>query len=120
MTDYTPQAKSALRTISDKGMAVEFLRKTAGEVDPVTGVDSSSVGVIAARAVQLPVEKSSSFPEALRGRRISRLLVAAHGLSITPLAGDSVVVSGVTWQVFESVPLAPNGQAIIHTCTIYV
>ena len=123
-TKYTTQINSAQRLIAAKGRPLVLKKPLAGGIDPVTQADTRTFTDHNISAVQLPTgqpgREESNLPENLRGRRVIKLLIAAKGLAVEPLAADLIVIDGASWTVLSTTVLAPDGVPIIFTSILYL
>ncbi len=117
MSQYDAIASRALATITAKGGTITFSRGQTGAVyDPITdtwsgGSDSPATG----KAVQLANNPQKFIALSLTIENAITLLVAASGLSITPIPGDVFGWSGVFYTAKSVESTAPDGTPILYT-----
>lgn len=114
---YDPVSARALVTITAKGATVTFARAGSGGVyDPVTdtwsgGSDAPASG----KAVQIPDNPLRFQALGLTTANAITLLIAASGLSITPVPGDVFGWSGTFYTAKDCEAVAPDGVPILWT-----
>lgn len=117
MGKYDAVAQRALATITAKGETITFARGSSGAVyDPIT--DSFSGGTAAnatSKAVQIEDDPLTFQALDLKMVDAITLLVAASGLSITPVPGDVFGWAGVFYTVKSAEAVAPDGTPILWT-----
>lgn len=117
MSQYDAIASRALDTITEKGGTITFSRGQTGAVyDPLTdswsgGSDTPATG----KAVQLANNPQKFIALSLTIENAITLLVAASGLSITPVPGDVFGWSGVFYAAKSVESTAPDGVPILYT-----
>jgi hypothetical protein len=124
MVDYASIAERIFGGLTGSGAAATMTlrRTTTGAFDPAAGTYASSVdtdytvyGLIQARSLyQTGAVGQNFFNGVLVQTDDQFVLLAAHGLAITPAAGDILVVNGVAHTVATMIPVGPGGTALMY------
>jgi hypothetical protein len=115
---YTRPAATALKLLRKFGQFMTLTQRTTGDYDPATG--SASV----TESGQTVTGAVFDFPSKLiDGTRIltgdKEVLIAASGLTLTPAPGMKLTdADGNVFEVITAQPLAPAGEAVIHTLQV--
>lgn len=116
MSNYDAISARALATISKKGGAVTFHETgTASTYSASTDTWSGAVPAsdVVGRAIQLEDDPKRRAARSLVLTNPLTLLVAASGLSITPMVGKTMTWNSVVYAIRDVEVLAPNGTTPI-------
>jgi hypothetical protein len=117
MSIYAATATRTLATIKKKGAPVVFDGAgTPATYDPLTDLWSGgSPAQATGSAVQVPGDPDQFRALSLVLVNPVTLLVAASGLAIVPVPGNTFTWAGTKYTVRHSEPVAPDGVPILHT-----
>ena len=120
--DYDAARATALRLISENGVAGVLRRHERDNYDPIADTDDIAVTDYPVSVVFTVLNRSSdTFDwETLLGSyeidRMAKILIPSEGLAIEPRPGDEILAGGDTWTIKGVSPIRPDGASILHTC----
>ena len=115
MGTYDTQIATADRLIRSKGRAAVLRKVVEDVIDLATGEASPTETDTDVRVVLLPAGPAyGTVPDTLVRTYRHRVLMAAKGLDVVPLPGDTVLLDDDVWTI-DTVPmaLAPDGIPIL-------
>ena len=116
--NYTATASNALRAIKAKGKSYTLRRATVSTSASAPWKQSSASNT---DETVYAVREEFTADE-VDGENVKRsdlqLMVAASGLSVTPIAGDRIIDGATSYRVVNVDTLMPASTAITHTLQI--
>ncbi len=120
--DYTSTAADVLAALQEDGMAMTVRRTSTGTFSPATGkttgatdTDYDAWGLIQSRTMDRAGTSGERF---FNGTLIQTddefVMLAASGLSITPAAGDKLVISSVVYSIATLIAVKPGGVVLFY------
>lgn len=116
---YDRMAATALRLIERFGQTATLTEVTAGEYDPVTGIDSEPETLTQPGQVILldyTVQEAGIINAAgsLVQQGDKKILLAAKGLAWVPTMTTTVLAGGLTWTIINIKATNPAGTPLIY------
>lgn len=116
MSKYDAVAQRALATITRKGGVVTFPGTASGGIydplaDSFSGAGSEDK---TGKAVQIEGDPDRFAALNLVLTNPVTLMIAAHGLALTPVPGMAFTWAGVTYSTKDADAVAPDGTPIIY------
>lgn len=118
--DYVDARNTADELIAEFGQAGAIRKTTAGSGGDPWNPASHTGGSVGDTPCTLVVldydasERNGSLIE--QGDR--RVLIAAGGLAVVPVAGDEVVIAGAAHPIKELSPLNPGGTVVMYEARV--
>lgn len=119
VSKYDAIAARAAGTIAEKGADVSFPGTATGgtydwQTDTFTGPGSADA---TGKAVQVEGDPDRFAALGLKLVNPVSLMIAAHGLTVTPVPGMPIVWAGKSYTLKDVEPVAPDGTPIIYVAT---
>ena len=116
---YDRMAATALRLIERFGQAATLSEVSAGEYDPVTGIDSEPVTLTQPGQVILLdfTEQEAGIINAagsLVQQGDKKIMLAAKGLAWPPTMTNTILVDGLTWTIVNIKSTNPAGTPLVY------
>jgi hypothetical protein len=116
---YDRMAATAWRLIERFGQAATLSEVTAGEYDPVTGIDSEPVTLTQPGQVILldyTVQEAGIINAAgsLVQQGDKKIMLAAKGLAWPPTMTTTIFVDGLTWTIVNIKSTNPAGTPLVY------
>lgn len=116
---YDRMAATALRLIERFGQAATLSEVTAGEYDPVTGIDSEPVTLTQPGQVILldyTMQEAGIINAAgsLVQQGDKKIMLAAKGLEWPPAMTTTILADGQTWTIVNVKSTNPAGTPLVY------
>jgi hypothetical protein len=116
---YDRMAATALRLIERFGQTATLTEVTAGEYDPVTGIDSEPVTLTQPGQVILldyTVQEAGIINAAgsLVQQGDKKIMLAAKGLEWPPMMTTAILADGLTWTIVNIKSTNPAGTPLVY------
>ena len=121
---YTDMAATAAELIEEFGQTMTLTRRTAGAYASSTGDATVTTSTASVFGVVLPARKQNRSdderfqPGSMVREGSHNIILAADGLAVTPLPGDTIATSSETWVVLSVTTLNPAGTALYHSMAV--
>jgi hypothetical protein len=119
--DYTEIAADILAALQEDGMAMTLRRTAGGTFSPATGsytggttTDYSAWGLIQSRTMDRGGDTGGRFNGILVQTDDEFVLLAASGLTITPVPGDLLVIAAVIYNLVTLIDVRPGGVVLFY------
>jgi|GEM_PF-667518 len=118
MTKYAQEIEDAYNDLKDAGVEMLLAVETQGTYDPaecITGpsttVEYPTYGIWKKKNIQSAGDSYLNGTLIASGDKFA--LIAAKGLTVRPVAGDRLKVSGVEYEILNSKALDPDDEPIL-------
>jgi hypothetical protein len=121
MPDYDAIAAKVLGGLEKAGVGMTIRRTIPGVYDPGAGsysgpstVDYVVTGLIQARSLYQTGAVGQNFNGVLVLTDDQFVILAASGLAIVPIAGDLLIITGVSYTIMTMIPVRPGGVDLMY------
>ena len=119
--DYPAIASKVWNGLMKAGAAMTLTRSVPGVYDPALGeysgssiVNYSVVGVIQARSLYQTGAVGQNFNGVLVLSDDQFLLISTFGLGVTPIPGDILTITGISYTIMTAIPVRPGGIDLLY------